>query len=81
MISDWCGQEVVIEGPGGSYKAYFGDANEWTSVDVNMDLFCKLKGVPTDSYSSPDAAGWMNNIKGCFTGNHINMKDGFPFSY
>lgn len=81
MVSEWCGREVVIQGPGGSFKAYFGDANEWTSVDVNMNLFTKLKGVGVGSYADPDAAGWMNNIKGCFTGQQISLKNGYPFSY
>lgn len=81
MVSQWCGREVVIEGPGGSFKAYFGDANEWTSVDVNMNLFTKLKGVGVGSYANPDAAGWIDGIKGCFTGEQINLKSGYPFSY
>lgn len=80
MIADWCGREVVIEGPAGSYKAYFGDANEWTSVDLNMNLFTTLKGVASGSYSDPDAAGWMNGIQGCFTGNQISLKT-MPYGF
>lgn len=81
MISDWCGREVYIQGPGGIFRAYYGDANEWTSVDLNMNLYTKVKGVATGSYVDPDAAGWMNGIKGCFTGQQINLKNGYPFSY
>ncbi|KAJ1027052.1 hypothetical protein NDA18_003069 [Ustilago nuda] len=81
MIADWCGREVVIQGPAGSFKAYFGDANEWTSVDVNMNLFTKLKGVPTGSYVDPNAAGWMNGVKGCFTGHNVALKNGYPLNY
>ncbi|CBQ72215.1 conserved hypothetical protein [Sporisorium reilianum SRZ2] len=81
MISQWCGREVIIQGPGGSFKAYFGDANEWTSVDVNMNLFTKLKGVGVGSYVDPDAAGWIHGVKGCFTGQQISLKNGYPFSY
>lgn len=81
MIADWCGREVVIQGLAGSFKAYFGDANEWTSVDVNMNLFTKLKGVPTGSYVDPDAAGSMNGIKGCFTGHNVALKNGYPLNY
>lgn len=32
MVKDWCGRELWINGPGGMFKAYFGDANLWTSV-------------------------------------------------
>ncbi|KAJ9477947.1 hypothetical protein PHBOTO_001504 [Pseudozyma hubeiensis] len=81
MIADWCGREVWVQGPGGMFKAYFGDANEWTSVDLNMNLYTKVQGVPTGSYVDPDAARWMSNIKGCFTGNQISIKNGYPMSY
>lgn len=83
MVSDWCGRELWIKGPAGMFKAYFGDANEWTSVDVNANLFTTLRGVPTGSYVDPDAAGWINNPdpQGCFTGNQVSIKSGYPFNY
>lgn len=81
MISDWCGREVTLQGPSGEVKAYFGDANTWSSVDLNMNVFTKLKGVATGSYSDPDIAGWMNGIKGCFSGEQISIKNGYPFKY
>lgn len=82
MIRDWCGREVILQGPKGPLKAYFGDANTWSSVDLNMNVFTTLKGVPTGTYADPDAAGWMNHITGCFTGNQISIKNnGYPFVY
>lgn len=81
MVGDWCGREVTLQGPSGPVKAYFGDANTWSSVDLNMNVFTKLKGVATGSYSDPDAAGWMNGIKGCFSGSQISIKSSYPFNY
>lgn len=82
MTRNWCGAEARIRGPAGEFTAYFGDANIWRSVDLNMHLYETIKGVPVGTYKDPDQAGWMDAVRVCFTGNRIDIGDGlYPFSY
>lgn len=81
MVGNWCGAKVKIRGPAGEFDAIFGDANSWTTIDLNMNLFETLKGVPIGTYHDPDAAGWMDNIRICFTGNRTTVDNGYPYSY
>ncbi|SPO29069.1 uncharacterized protein UTRI_05643 [Ustilago trichophora] len=81
MTRNWCGAEARIRGPAGEFNAIFGDANIWTTVDLNMNLFETLKGVPIGTYKDPDEARWMDNIRVCFTGNRTDVFNGYPYSY
>ena len=81
MTANWCGAEAKIKGPAGEFDAVLGDANAWTSIDLNMNLFETIKGVPIGTYSDPDKAGWMDGIRVCFTGNRTNVYNGYPYSY
>lgn len=81
MTRNWCGAEARIRGPAGEFNAIFGDANIWTTVDLNMNLFESSKGVPIGTYKDPDEARWMDNIRVCFTGNRTHVFNGYPYSY
>ncbi|ETS61365.1 hypothetical protein PaG_04392 [Moesziomyces aphidis] len=81
MTRNWCGAEAKIRGPAGEFDAIYGDANVWTTIDLNMNLFETLKGVPIGTYADPDEARWMDNIRVCFTGNRTNVFRGYPYSY
>lgn len=81
MTQNWCGAEAKIKGPAGEFDAIFGDANVWTTIDMNMNLFETVKGVPIGTYADPDAAGWMDDIRVCFTGNRTDISNGYPYSY
>ncbi|PWZ01998.1 hypothetical protein BCV70DRAFT_215410 [Testicularia cyperi] len=81
MTANWCGAEAKIRGPAGEFDAILGDANAWTTIDLNMNLFETIKGVPIGTYKDPDQARWMNNIRVCFTGNRTTVDTGYPYSY
>ncbi|CBQ69547.1 conserved hypothetical protein [Sporisorium reilianum SRZ2] len=81
MTRNWCGAEATIRGPNGTFQAILGDANAWTTIDLNMNLFERIKGVPVGTYADPDAARWMDGIRVCFTGNRTNVYNGYPHSY
>ena len=81
MTRNWCGAEAKIKGPTGEFNAIFGDANIWTTVDLNMNLYETLQGVPIGTYKDPDQAKWMDGIRVCFTGNRTNVYDGYPYAY
>lgn len=81
MTRNWCGAEAIVRGPAGEFRAILGDANAWTTIDLNMNLFERLKGVPVGTYSNPDEAGWMDHIRVSFTGNWTNVYKGYPYSY
>lgn len=81
MTRNWCGAEAKIRGPAGEFDAIFGDANAWGSIDLNMNLFETLKGVPIGTYADPDQAGWMDTVRLCFTGNRTDIFNGYPYSY
>ncbi|CCF49385.1 hypothetical protein NDA11_004785 [Ustilago hordei] len=82
MTRNWCGAEAMIRGPDGrEYRATYGDANTWTTVDLNIGLFETVKGVPIGTYANPDEARWMDNVRVCFTGNRTDVFNGYPYSY
>ncbi|KAJ9475682.1 Myosin class II heavy chain [Pseudozyma hubeiensis] len=81
MTRNWCGAEAKITGPAGEFTAFFGDANVWRSVDLDMALYETIKGVPNGTYSDPDQARWMDGVRVCFTGGRIDVSQGYPFSY
>ncbi|SNX86788.1 uncharacterized protein MEPE_05497 [Melanopsichium pennsylvanicum] len=81
MTRNWCGAEAKIRGPAGEFNAIFGDANAWTTIDLNMNLYETLRGVPIGTYQNPDQARWMDNIRVCFTGNRTDVYNGYPYAY
>ncbi|PRP85183.1 hypothetical protein PROFUN_07130 [Planoprotostelium fungivorum] len=81
MVNDICGLEVIVTGPGGTYKAVIGDTNMYyKNLDHNLHLAGKMSGMkytPTSMSQVPKF-----HISGYFTGKKYSIKGGkYPYYY
>lgn len=82
MTRNWCGAEAKIQGPAGEFNAILADASTWRTADLNMALFEAVKGTRNGTYRDPDQAGWIDQVRICFTGNRTDIGDStYPYSY
>ncbi|PRP84963.1 hypothetical protein PROFUN_07348 [Planoprotostelium fungivorum] len=81
MVNDICGLEVIVTGPGGTYKAVIGDTNMWwTNLDHNLHLAGKVSGMSYVPSSMSQVPGF--SITGTFTGKKFSIKGGnYPYYY
>lgn len=82
MTRNWCGAEAMIRGPAGEFKAILADASVWRVSDLNIHFFETVRGVPIGTYKDPDQAGWIDEVRICFTGNRTDIGNSvYGYSY
>jgi len=81
MVSEICGLEIQVTGPGGTYMAVIGDANMWyTNLDHNLHIAGKVSGMKWTPNKMSDVPNF--NINATFTGKKFNLSGAkYPYHY